>query len=177
MADDILIEEWRPIEGWPYEASSLGRIRRAVASRSSPAGRIMRTAPHSAGYRSVALCKDGKPRTFLVHRLVCIAFLGPAPSADHQVAHWDGDKTNNRATNLRWADQLENESDKIRHGRTPRGERQGGARLTTAEVLKIKSLLAEGGSQSAIARSYGVSVSAIHEIRKGRSWYWLTWDQ
>lgn len=43
-----------------------------------------------------------------VHRLVCEAFNGPAPSERAVVIHLDEDATNNRADNLRWGTQKEN---------------------------------------------------------------------
>lgn len=43
-----------------------------------------------------------------VHRLVCEAFHGPAPSKRSVVIHLDEDATNNRPENLRWGTQKEN---------------------------------------------------------------------
>jgi hypothetical protein len=63
--------------------------------------------------------RDGRRRTAHLHRLVCEAYHGPAPSPIHHAAHWDGDKENNSASNLRWATPQENEADKVRHGRRP----------------------------------------------------------
>lgn len=183
MADHTLSEEWRPIEGWPYEVSNLGRVRRATDAINwngaviSRKGRILRLAPHSAGYVGVALCINGRPKSFTVHRLVCIAFNGPPPTPQHQVAHSDGDKKNNRADNLRWALQSDNEADKIDHGRTSRGERQGRSKLTEEDVLAIRRLIADGIPQRQIAAQFGVTKSPINEIHKGRAWSWLTRDQ
>ncbi|WP_208609489.1 HNH endonuclease signature motif containing protein [Streptomyces atriruber] len=50
------------------------------------------------------------------HFLVCVAFHGPRPTASHQVAHGDGDPTNNRPCNLRWATPAENSAGAVRHG-------------------------------------------------------------
>ena len=50
--------------------------------------------------------------------LVVLAFLGPPPFPGAHAAHFDGDKLNNRLSNLRWASPAENEADKRRHGRT-----------------------------------------------------------
>tara|TARA_X000001036_G_scaffold436366_1_gene479377 strand:+ start:435 stop:1757 length:1323 start_codon:yes stop_codon:yes gene_type:complete len=45
---------------------------------------------------------------YLVARLVCRAFHGPAPSANFEADHIDRDPTNNKASNLRWASRAEN---------------------------------------------------------------------
>jgi hypothetical protein len=54
-------------------------------------------------------------------------------------------------------------------GRTARGDKSGMAKLTTKEVIDIKSLF---GSmpQAKIARMFGVHVMTINDIFKGRSW-------
>lgn len=63
-----------------------------------------------------ALAKDGvRPRriirfrgaTHKVHRLVCEAFHGPEPFANADVMHLNGDTTDNRPANLRWATRKE----------------------------------------------------------------------
>ena len=52
------------------------------------------------------------------HALVALAFLGPRPEG-LQVSHDNGDSTDNRACNLRYVTQTENEAMKRLHGRLP----------------------------------------------------------
>ena len=47
-------------------------------------------------------------RNYKIHRLVCEAFHGPAPTDKHLVIHLDEDATNNRPNNLKWGTQKEN---------------------------------------------------------------------
>ena len=47
------------------------------------------------------LCKNGKPKTFQIHRLVAQAFI-PNPQNLPCVNHKDEDKTNNTVDNLEW---------------------------------------------------------------------------
>lgn len=118
-------ERWLPIDGFPYEVSDAGRVRRAPTSRyrnSTPDG-VLKPVPIAGGYLKVSLVDRGRHRQELVHRLVAHAFLGPQPTPKHEVAHSDGTCTNNRATNLRWATHQENIDDRERHGRTSRGPR------------------------------------------------------
>lgn len=53
------------------------------------------------GYLYVILCKDGKPKTYRIHRLVAETYL-PNPLNLPQVNHLDEDKTNNALPNLEW---------------------------------------------------------------------------
>lgn len=74
-------------------------------------GRPLVPFPNIDGYPAVRLA--GISAGFPVHRLVCEAFHGPKPTPKHEVAHWDGDKTNNTAPNLRWATHKENCQDTV----------------------------------------------------------------
>ena len=55
------------------------------------------------GYFDVSLCKNGKQKTFKIHRLVAEAYI---PNIDNlpQVNHKDECKTNNCLQNLEWCD-------------------------------------------------------------------------
>lgn len=90
-------EEWRPSMG-AYEVSNFGRVRRGR--------RILKERHTPRGYRIVDISRDGRCVTKTVHRLIALAFLGPA--LGRQVSHLDGDKTNNHITNLEWATASEN---------------------------------------------------------------------
>lgn len=121
-------EEWRPIPGYEglYEVSNLGRVHSIprvidhghgrIGRRS---GRILRAA---AGGRhphlKVVLSKGAVRRTWRVHQLVALAFLGPCPEG-LQVLHWDDDATNNHLSNLRYGTPGDNGQDRLRNGRNP----------------------------------------------------------
>lgn len=57
------------------------------------------------------LCKDGKMKTYQVHRLVALAYL-ENPEGKATVNHKDEIKTHNYLNNLEWMTQAEN----IRYG-------------------------------------------------------------
>lgn len=58
-----------------------------------------------SGYLSVKLTINNKPKGYLVHRLVALAFItNPHPNEWNQVNHKNEDKTDNRVTNLEWCD-------------------------------------------------------------------------
>lgn len=61
----------------------------------------------STGYMYINLNKNGKPKHCTVHRLVAQAFI-PNPENFDFVNHIDEDKTNNRADNLEWINNINN---------------------------------------------------------------------
>lgn len=59
------------------------------------------------GYLRVTLYKNGKPKHFLIHRLVAQAFI-PNPKNLPEVNHIDNNPVNNRVDNLAWCTAKEN---------------------------------------------------------------------
>lgn len=120
-----MTEEWREIPGtggW-YEASSLGRIRSLdrTVERHMPDGRILPRrvkgrvlvqSANPAGYLSLALRTPSGEINANTHRLVALAFL-EGDGAGLDVNHIDGNKANNRPSNLEWCSRAEN----MRHAR------------------------------------------------------------
>jgi hypothetical protein len=159
-------ELWRTIAQFPdYEVSNLGRVRSLKWRKE----RILKPWKHSFGYDFVSLYVPGEkvPYKRLIHALVCEAFHGPKPTPMHEVAHWNGDQTNNRWDNLRWALPIENHRDKVRHG-THSVRTQFQQQLTDDEVREIRRLLAEGWTQSRIANKFGIWQTHVSHIKLGR---------
>ncbi len=69
--------------------------------------RQLKIHPDQDGYPKVILCKEGKTKTFFVHRLVATTFISN-PLGLPQVNHKDGNKWNNYFENLEWCDQSHN---------------------------------------------------------------------
>ena len=122
------------------------------------------------GYLKVRLSIEGRRVNRPVHSLVAQAFLPPRPSPLHEVRHRDGNPHHNCASNLTWGTRKDNADDREKHGRTARGEQNGFASLTTAGVLSIRRLLAEGLSQRAVARRTGVSQRTVGRVASGEGW-------
>ena len=76
-----------------YKVSNLGRIL-SLNYRNTGKPDLMNPGTDKDGYLKVNLCKNEKPKTCLVHRLIAEAFL-PNPENLPQVNHKDEDKTNN----------------------------------------------------------------------------------
>ena len=154
-----MTEEWRPVPGYPrYEVSSLGRVR----------GRNGLKTPtkEKSGYWRVGLCRGGHRLSFLVHRLVLAAFVGPCP-AGLESCHEDDDPNNNRLSNLRWDTPRANAADRDTNGGTARGEESPVAKLTEADVRAIRAAC---GRQVDIAAQFGVGQTHVSRIRRGEAW-------
>ena len=161
-----MLEQWKPIKSFEgkYEVSSFGRVR---SLRASPP-LVLKVALVS-GYERVHLMKDGDSRYILVHRLVLEAFCGPCPDK-FEASHLDGDKRNNRRTNLAWESRSDNHRRKVEHGTAQKGSRNGQSKLTESQIPKIRRLLAQRVSMSTIAGMFQVSPRAIRHIKQGRAW-------
>ena len=68
------------------------------------------------GYHTVMLCKNGTKLKRLVHRIVAKTFL-ENPDNKPVVDHLNGDKTDNRLCNLKWATHSENQCNEITKAR------------------------------------------------------------
>lgn len=122
--------------------------------------RGQRLRPYKTGiYLSVTL---GHSTKRYVHRLVAEAFLDN-PEGKPDVAHLDGNGSNNRLENLRWATESENMSDKKIHGTHTQGEKHGKAKLTDAEVIAIRYCRESGFDVVDIANVFKVSKWTIYD--------------
>ena len=121
--DELKNEVWKDIPNYEgiYEASSLGRIRTNINKTSSSAKfkirhweqRVLKYKSNNentykTGYR-VDLWKNGKPKTYLVARLVASAFIrNELNNRKLTVNHIDGNRLDNRIENLEWCSLSEN---------------------------------------------------------------------
>lgn len=107
-------ENWKDIKGYEglYQVSNLGRLRTLQRYNISKKKhekncKILKLSEHRQGYKTTTLSKDGKRKTYLVHRLVAETFIRNEKSKP-EVNHMDADKTNNCVSNLEWVTAKEN---------------------------------------------------------------------
>lgn len=154
--------EFRDIPGYPnYKVTSDGRV------WSDYTQNFMSLQISNKGYAIVQLRNGGRRRkSFIVHRLVAEAFIGPCPEGQ-QVRHGPAGKLDNSASNLSYGTQSENNNDKLRDGTTAKGEKHSQARLTEADVLAIRE---SNRTQKELAAEYGMSVRMIGKIKRREKW-------
>ncbi|OHV81608.1 hypothetical protein LCM4573_21220 [Rhizobium sp. LCM 4573] len=107
-------------------------------------------------------------------RIMCEIAHGPAPSPDHETAHSCGmaHEWCIHPQHLRWDTHKGNHEDRIEHGTSNRGEHNGRAKLTAADVRAIRELRGKA-TQEDIADRFNVSRRTIGDIYNGRRWAWL----
>lgn len=85
--------EWKPIKNYEdYLISNYGQVKRNNT--------ILKEWEHNK-YHYITLCKNGKKKNFLLHRLVAETFL-PNPNNLPQINHKDENPANNNVENLEW---------------------------------------------------------------------------
>lgn len=114
-------EVFRDVLGYEglYQVSNYGRVKSLERKNIFYCGlrkkhlerptkeKILNYNKSNRGYLQVCLTKDGKSKTYTVHRLVAKAFL-PNVKNKKQVNHIDGNKENNSIDNLEWVTSSEN---------------------------------------------------------------------
>ena len=185
-------EEWRPVLGEgayarkKYQVSNYGRVRSVgdVIIRALPNGELgeYHLSPYypkprqlKDGHLCVNLCVgDGEVKQRLVHRLVARAFIGKPTKSKPLVLHYNDDPTDNRVSNLRYGNDIDNSRDKRVHRRAPHSANAPKARLTKRTVLKARRLYKTGRYTKQYLRDkYGVTNSTLI----GEGWKYLDEEQ
>jgi hypothetical protein len=168
----------KEIPGFPgYFANEAGEI---FSSRRG-ALRKLKDFVGSHGYKYVNIGRDdGKIVHVGVHRLVLLAFCGPAPSGQ-EARHLDGIRTNNCGDNLCWGTRQENAQDRFRHGTVKpkkvkpwlgsKGQHNGRAKLTPEDVRSIRRYHESGLlERNGLAALFNVTSTCIDKIVKRERW-------
>ena len=160
-------ELWKWVSGYEglYMVSNKGNV--FGTPKVTHYGHLMKKTISKSGYECVCLCKENKPRTFRVHRLVADAFCEKRPGAC-EVNHKDGNRSNNDASNLEWVTRSENELHAYKVlGKKPNRPWAGKPRkfartLSNEQVHVIRDSTLPSRN---LAKKYGVSKTTIQNIR------------
>lgn len=167
--------EFRPVPGLHgYRADSDGNIwtcrpLRYGCDTLGTNWRKLKTCTGVRGYAVVCVRRDFKTGIAYAHQLVASAFLGERP-AGFDLCHNNGDKLDNRPSNLRYDTRRNNQLDRNRHGTGNLGSRNGCSKLTESMVVAIRQRLLSGERVCALAREYGVKSATISDIKRRRTW-------
>ena len=95
---------WKDIPGYEglYQVSNTGQVR-SLNYRQTGKTKILKQHTDKNGYKKVGLSKNGKVKTYAVHRLVAKAFISN-PNNLPYVNHKDENPSNNAVWNLEWCD-------------------------------------------------------------------------
>lgn len=147
--------------------SNLGRVKAPINIGYRHSEWLYKLHSTKKGYLYVHL----KGGNITVHRLVGIAFIKNKENKPY-VNHKDGDKKNNRMTNLEWATNSENQKHAHRIGLISfHGMGSRRRILSDKDVIKIyKSSL----SNISLSNKYMVHPSTISDIKRGKSWTTVT---
>lgn len=168
---DYTNEIWKTIPFAPdYMASDKGRVKRVKFSPySRKNGKPLKAPLDRYGYQKIHVFVNEKGVHTTVHACVCAAFHGPKPTPSHQVAHADGNRTNNHPDNLRWATPKENGEDAAKHG-SLKGEKNPAAKITRRDAEAMRLMRYFGASTQQLIDFFGVKHSQVLRILKYQSW-------
>lgn len=183
MIKKMPAEAWKPLRfpGYKlltkkYAISSKGRI--ASYSEDVLKDGNLLVGSVTTGYRTLNLHRPNHKGTIYIHREVAKAFLPKTSSRRKYVIHLNHDRSDNDASNLKWAtveEMIEHQQQspkKIAYKKL-QATRNIGRKLTATQVKTIKKTL-ENKNQSLtinqIASQYGVSDMTIYRIKSGENW-------
>jgi len=118
MSEVQSITEYRDVPGFPgYRVGDDGSVWSGQ--------RELRGTRPKNGYIVFWLWRDGQEHQKYGHHLVLEAFVGHRP-AGQECLHGNGNRRDNRRSNLRWGTSLENSADMLAHGTRYRAEWRNG---------------------------------------------------
>lgn len=170
---------FKPIIGYEelYQVANTGDIYSNNYGKKKGRFKKLKQGTHRQGYKLIRLYRNNIWRSFMVHRVVALAFI-PNPENKPTVNHKDGNKANNHVDNLEWFTQKEQAAHAYETGLKVGllGSKHPQSKLTEKEVLEIVSDINNGHTLSDLAKKYNISLSTISSIYHGRNWGWLSKD-
>lgn len=181
---EILTLPRKPIPGWEglYEVTECGfviSLQRPVRSKATgyrqTTLRVLKETK-SKKYPRVSLCRKGKMKNSVVHRLVALAWV-ENPENKPFVNHKDGNTKNSHATNLEWVTGKENAKHAyhiLNRGRhllaffKEKGKRSY-SKLSDSNVLEMRARFKNGESCRKMSKEYKVWPETARDAVFGRT--------
>lgn len=159
----------RQIPDFPkYAASRDGRIFSFTAKSK---GAELKQCTTAKGYKFICIYNKGVRHLRFVHRLVLETYIGYCPRG-FQCRHLNGNKEDNRLSNLCWGTPSDNIKDKLKHNKKyNQGATHPQTKLTEEDIKLIIHSFNDGCySGWDLATHFGLSKSAISKIVHRRTW-------
>ena len=166
------MENWKDIEGYEglYQVSNMGRVKSLERFRKGKHNslvfvneKILKSRKDGGGYLRVSLSKEGKIKTFKVHRLVASAFIDN-PNNLLEVNHINEIKDDNRVNNLEWC----NKSYNCNYG--SRNERMAKSKyIPILQFTKEGKLVRKWDSITEVEKELGFNHGSISKCCKGKN--------
>lgn len=167
-----------------YQISNLGRV---MSSMDSPKkdGRILKQ-KEIKGVKAIGLKFYNTSKSYFIHKLVALHFC-KQPSPKHcYVIHVDHDKSNNKASNLKWVTYEESVAHTKRDPNALSTAQRNilntgkfGKVLNEKKVLQLKEAIFDKNrtlTLQQLAKKFGISEMTLYRIKKGELWYTVRVD-
>ena len=163
----MIQEIWKPVKGYEadYTVSNLGNIKKQIGSIK----KVMSGFLSDYGYMRVGLTSKQECVNLYIHRLVLETFIGSCP-VGREARHLNGNKLDNRLSNLAWGTPKENALDRAKHGHTIQGKKCWNSKLTDDDIRNIRKEYKAGKTQKQIAIEYGVTQPTIGCVILRKTW-------
>lgn len=120
------------------------------------------------GYLRLGLYVNKRRKFFTIHNLLVKVFN---KAENYEVCrHLDGNRKNNKLSNLKPGTYKENSKDMLEHGTRLRGSKHPNRKITDKDVLDIRAMAANDYYSHEIAEIYALSPGNVRCILNGRRW-------
>ena len=159
-----MVELWKNIKGFEnfYQISDCGRVKSLSRKRNDRnqilPERILKCGYDKKGYKQVILCKNGKCKTYTIHRLVAQAFI-ENPYNYNYVNHKNENKEDNRVKNLEWCTNSYN----LKYGNAQKNKKR-----KINQYDKNNNFVKEWGSMLDIQNQLSIPTSNICKVCNGK---------
>lgn len=179
-------EQWKQMQfpGWKqlkkkYAVSNLGRCA-SYSKDLMEEGKLL-NGSLTTGYRTLNLHRPDNKGTIYLHREIAKLFCKKSSARHKYVIHVNHHKTENKASNLKWATLEEMSAHqqksplKIAYKKLQkeRSATQKGLKLTPSQVKTIKKIIhnpKRNITYKQLAKKYSVSEMTLYRIRSGENW-------